>query len=237
MAFGSLEFTVRKREPELINSAKPTPYEYEYLLGEAPGGKLLVEWSGQGVLFVDADASLNLLLGGDFLKPPFPYLEQLLPLILAISFLTRLLCGGSIVGFGHNRTISDAQGLHQLKRALAEIDRGERSPSLSITVAHREYDVIPNDIDRHPALDDMVQHSFFGPKELAALRLHVPPHLQACTTFELLTAWLWRFETCGEVVYSRQTIGINPTLNHWMSSSYMSYTNNIGAKGSLAPVC
>ncbi|KAI3974031.1 hypothetical protein MKX01_026428 [Papaver californicum] len=161
-------------------------YPFAGRLREAPGGKLLVECTGQGSQS-----------GGDILKPQFPCLEQLLYVqsdsddilhcLLLIIQVTRLVCGGFIVGFCNNHTICDAQGLHQFKTALAEIARGEVSPSIL------PFDVISNYEEKLPSLGDMVQHSFlFGPNELAALRQHVPPHLQACTTFEFLTAWLWR---------------------------------------------
>ncbi|KAI3884912.1 hypothetical protein MKW92_015903 [Papaver armeniacum] len=398
MAFSSLEFTVRRQEPELIVPAKPTPYEIKYLsdiddrkglrfhvptilfiakkifvwlkalaatlvfyypfagrLREIPGGKLLVECTGQGVLFVEADADVSLKqLGGDFLKPPFPCLEQLLynpshsEDILSSPLLfiqvTRLTCGGFIFGLKHNHTICDAQGLQQFVKALAEIARGKVSPSIlpvwerhllnarvppRIMFAHREYDVISNYKEKLSSLDDMVHHSFFfSAKELIALRQYVPPHLQSCTTFEFLIAWLWRCRTiaigydleeivrvvmevipypvavspteklmqnplsfalelvmkaknevneeyirstadlmsvkgrpiistvrtyfvsdmrrmqnadevdfgCGEVVYAGPAIGVHPTLNYWMSSPFLSYTDNKGDKGCLVPV-
>ncbi|KAI3991952.1 hypothetical protein MKX01_012897 [Papaver californicum] len=429
MAFSALVLTVRRREPELIVPAKPTPYEFKYLsdiddrkglrfhvptiifyrkkdlcmastckaddivgvmkkaladtlvfyypfagrLREVPGGKLLVECTGEGVLFIEADADVSLdQLGGDFLKPPFPFLEQLLytppnsedilncPLLFIQ--VTRLTCGGFIFGFRHNHTICDAQGLHQFVKALAEIARGKLSPSIlplwkrhllnardppQVMFALREYDAISNSKEKLPSLADMVQHSFFfDTKELAALRQHVPPHLQGCTNFELLTAWLWRCRTiaigydpneevrvvmavntrakfrsplptgfygnavaypvavsttekliqnplsftlelvqkakdevneeyirstadlmsikgrpiistvrtyfvsdmrrmqnadevyfgCGEVVYAGPAIGVHPTLSYWMSSPFLSYTNNSGDKGCLVPV-
>ncbi|MCL7040850.1 hypothetical protein MKW94_028457 [Papaver nudicaule] len=430
MAFSSLVFNVRRREPELVVPAKPTPYEFMYLsdiddrkglrfhmsilhiyrnkrnlsmastcktddivgiikkaladtlvfyypfagrLRQVPGGKLLVESTGQGVLFIEADADFSLnQLGGDFIKPPIPCLEQLLysppdsedifscPLL--IIQVTRLMCGGFIVGYRSNHTISDAQGLYQFIKALAEISRGKLYPCIlpvwerhllnardppQVMFAHREYDSIPNDEEKHPSLDDLVLESFFfGPKELAALKQHLHPHLQTCTTFELLTAWLWRCRTiaigydpkdqvrvvisvgtrgkfhsplptgfygnavaypvavstaenliqnplsfavelvkkaknevneeyirstadlmsvkgrpiistvrtyfvtdlkymwnadeidfgCGEVVYAGRALGTNPTLNYWMSSPYISYTNNTGDKGRLVPV-
>ncbi|KAI3855578.1 hypothetical protein MKX03_006616 [Papaver bracteatum] len=429
MAFPSLVFTVRKREPEFIIPAKPTPYEVKYLsdiddreglrfhvpkilfyrkkdlcmgstckaddivgvmkkaladalvfyypfsgrLREVSGGKLLVQCTAQGVLFVEADADVSLeQLGGDFPKPPFPCLEQLLytPFnsedILSFPLLfvqvTRLMCGGFIFGLRYNHTICDGQGINQFVKALAEIARGRVSPSIlpvwerhllnardppQVMFAHREYDVIPDRKEKIPSLDDVVQHSFFfGPRELASLRHYIPPHLQACTTFELLTAWLWRSRTiavgydpseevrvvisvstrgklhstlptgfygnaiaypvavstteklienplsfalelvmkvknevneeylrstadlmsvkgrpnistvrtffvsdmrhmgnagevdigCREVVYDGPALGVNATSHFWMSSPYISYTNNIGDKGCLVPI-
>ncbi|RZC52842.1 hypothetical protein C5167_021273 [Papaver somniferum] len=158
--------------------------------------------------FPEADADVSLeQLGGDFLKPPFLCLEQLLyspsnsedilnsPMLFIQ--VTRLTCGGFIFGLRYNHTICDGQGIHQFMKALVEMARGEISPSIlpvwerhllnardppQVMFAHRE--------EKLPSLDDMVQHSFFFvPKELAA---HIAPHLQACTNFDLLTAWLWR---------------------------------------------
>ncbi|KAI3884911.1 hypothetical protein MKW92_015902 [Papaver armeniacum] len=197
-------------------------YPFAGRLREIPGGKLLVECTAQGVLFVEADADVSLeQLGGDFLKPPFPCLEQLLYTpsnsedILSSPLLfiqvTRLTCGGFIFGLRYNHTICDGQGIHQFMKALVEIARGEISPSIlpvwerhllnardppQVMFAHREYDAIPDHKEKLPSLDDMVQYSFFfGPKDLAALRNYIPPHLQVCTNFELLTAWLWRCRT------------------------------------------
>ncbi|KAI3887462.1 hypothetical protein MKX03_033557 [Papaver bracteatum] len=295
MAFSALEFTVRRKESELIVPAKPTPYESKYLsdiddrkglrfhtptihlyrnkrdismagsctgddivdvikkalantlvfyypfagrLREAPGEKLLVECTSQGVLFVEADADFSLSqLGGDFLKPPFPYLEQLvyapaediLHCPLLFMQVTRLMCGGFVVGFSHNHAICDAQGFHQFKTALAETARGKLSPSIlpvwerqllhardppQVTFAHREYDVMSDYDEKIPTLGDMVQRSFFfGRKELVALRQQVPPHLQACTTFEFITAWLWRYRTVAIAYDPKEEVRVAIAVN------------------------
>lgn len=42
-------------------------------------------------------------------------------------------------------------------------------------------------------LNDVVQRCFFfGPREVASLRSLVPKHLGRCTTFEVITACMWR---------------------------------------------
>ncbi|KAJ0735909.1 putative benzyl alcohol O-benzoyltransferase [Helianthus annuus] len=83
-----LTFTVRRHEPELIVPAKPTPRELKPLsdiddqeglrLKEGPGRKLMVDCSGQGALFIEAEADVTLKQFGVELQPPFPCREELL---------------------------------------------------------------------------------------------------------------------------------------------------------------
>ncbi|KAJ0735821.1 putative alcohol O-acetyltransferase [Helianthus annuus] len=124
-----LTFTVRRRAPELIVPAKPTPRELKPLsdiddqealriqmpvilvyrsnpkmrnknpasvirealakllvfyypfagrLKEGPAGKLMVDCSAEGVLFIEAEADATLSQIGDALPPPSPCMEELL---------------------------------------------------------------------------------------------------------------------------------------------------------------
>ncbi|CAK9157130.1 unnamed protein product, partial [Ilex paraguariensis] len=213
----SLTFTVRRQKPELVPPAKATPHECKLLsdiddqeglrfqipaiqfyrnigtggrgidpvkvirealaktlvfhhpfagrLREVPGRKLMVDCTGEVVMFIEADADVTLDQFGDCLQPLFPCLEELLydvpgsggvlncPLLLIqVHFFFFL--GGYF----------------------------RKVPSGTI---------IP--------LDDMAHNSlFFGSTQVSALRRFVPPHLQGqgeCSTFELLTAFLWRCHT------------------------------------------
>nr|XP_023917515.1 benzyl alcohol O-benzoyltransferase-like [Quercus suber] len=125
----SLVFIVRRRKPELVVPAKPTPHEFKQLsdiddqeglrfqipfiqfykydpsmkgrdpvrvirealaqtlvfyypfagrLREGPGRKLVVECTGEGIIFIEADADVTLEQFGDTLQPPFPCWEELL---------------------------------------------------------------------------------------------------------------------------------------------------------------
>nr|GEV93276.1 benzyl alcohol O-benzoyltransferase-like [Tanacetum cinerariifolium] len=158
-------------------------YPFAGRLKEGPARKLMVDCTGEGVLFIEAKADVTLKQFGDALQPPFPCLEELLydvpgsggvldsPLLLIQ--VTRLLCGGFIFALRLNHTMSDAPGLVQFMTGLVEDTKGT---------------IIP--------LDDMAHRSFFiGPAEVAALRRFVPAHLQKCSTFEVLTACLWRCRT------------------------------------------
>ncbi|XP_073289067.1 benzyl alcohol O-benzoyltransferase-like [Primulina huaijiensis] len=207
---------------EAIGKALVYYYPFAGRLREQEGRKLVVECTGEGVVFIEADADVTLEeFGGDALQPPFPCLEELLydvpgsgtvlngPLLLIQ--VTRLKCGGFIFALRLNHTMSDAAGLVQFMSAVAELARGGRSLSTPpvwnrellnarspprISCTHHEYDVVPDIKGTIIPLDDMVHRSFFfGPAEISALRRHVPPHLRTCSTFELLTACLWRCRT------------------------------------------
>lgn len=53
-------------------------YPFAGRLREGPGRKLVVECTGEGVVFVQADADVSLEQFGDALQPPFPCLEELI---------------------------------------------------------------------------------------------------------------------------------------------------------------
>lgn len=211
---------------EALGRALVSYYPLAGRLREAPGRKLVVECTGEGVLFVEADADISLEQFGDALHPPLPFLGELLhdvpgsggilhcPLVL--MQVTRLLCGGFVVALRLNHTMADGAGLGQFMNAVGELARGAAAPSVSpvwarellearvpprITCVHREYDPVPPSDARGPAttivpLDDMVHRSFFfGRADVAALRRCVPPHLRDRSTFDILTACLWRCRT------------------------------------------
>lgn len=206
---------------EALGKALVAYYPFAGRLREKAGRKLVVECNGEGVLFIEADADVTLDEFGEALQPPFPCLEDLLfdvpgfggvlhsPLLL--FQVTRLKCGGFILAVRLNHTMADAAGLVLFMNAVAELARG--APKLSVTpvwerhllcsrepprvtCVHREYDEVADTKGTIIPLDDMVHKSFFfGPKEMSALRRFVPPHLKSCSTFEVLTACLWRCRT------------------------------------------
>ncbi|KAK2991169.1 hypothetical protein RJ640_015474 [Escallonia rubra] len=170
---------------------------------------------------IEAYADVTLEQFGDALQPPFPCLKELLydvpgsegvlnsPLLLIQ--VTRLVCGGFIFALRLNHTISDATGLVQFLTAVGEMARGALVPSIPpvwqrelllardppmVTCTHHEYDDVPDTKGTLMALEDMAHRSFFfGSAEITALRKFVPRHLRKCTTFEVLTACLWRCRT------------------------------------------
>nr|XP_017224249.1 PREDICTED: benzyl alcohol O-benzoyltransferase-like [Daucus carota subsp. sativus] len=234
---GSLRFRVpviyfyRKRNDkmdpvEVIREAISKTLVFYYPLAgrvrEGAGRKLGVECTGEGVMFIEADAEVTIEeLGGDAIQPPFPCFEELLfdvpgysgvldcPILL--FQVTRLKCGGFIIAVRLNHTVSDAGGIAQFMNAVGEIARGADSPSVPpvwqreilnardpprVTCTHHEYDDVPDRKGTLISVGNMVHRSFFfGPAEILVLRLLVPSHLIKCSTSELLTACLWRCRT------------------------------------------
>ncbi|KAK1402684.1 Benzyl alcohol O-benzoyltransferase [Heracleum sosnowskyi] len=214
---------VQKMDPvKVIREALAKTLVFYYPLAgrlrEGAGRKLAVECTGEGVMFVEADADVTLEQFGDTLRPPFPCFEELLFDVPGSSGIldrpllhiqvTRLKCGGFIFASRINHTMCDAAGLVQFLTALGEIARGASAPSIPpvwqrellsardpprATCTHNQFDEVDDLIIN---LDDIVNRSFFfGPTEIRALRQLVPPHLGKCSSFELLTAFLWRCRT------------------------------------------
>ncbi|XP_058086097.1 benzyl alcohol O-benzoyltransferase-like [Magnolia sinica] len=228
--------SMRARDPaQVIRQAVASALVFYYPLAgrlreEGTGRKLVVECTGEGVLFIEADADVMLEQFGGALHPPFPCMEELLTEVpgservlhcpLLLIQVTRLLCGGFIFALRINHAISDATGLNHFLNAVCEMARGAPAPSLlpvwqrhllsarsppRVTCVHREYDQVAETIGAFVPHDDVLHRSFFfGPNEISALRKQVPSHLRTCSTVELLTACLWRCRT--------KAIGLDPDV-------------------------
>ncbi|XP_012465918.1 benzyl alcohol O-benzoyltransferase isoform X4 [Gossypium raimondii] len=199
-------------------------YPFAGRLREGANGKLIVDCTSEGVMFIKADADVTLEQFGEPLRPPFPCSDELLynvpdsegmlncPLLLIQ--VTRLKCGGFIFALRLNHVMSDGTGLAQFLFALGEMARGVATHLISpvgerhlldarhltrITYTHREYDEVEAPVTTPITIlpfDNPVQRFFsFGFAEVSLLRSLLPPHLRRCTTFELITACLWRCRT------------------------------------------
>lgn len=126
--------------------------------------------------------------------------------------VTRLLCGGFVLGIRLNHAMCDASGIVQFMDAVADLARGAREPAVSpawsrelldarkppkLAFHLREY----NDFAAAPpaapsvgALGDMVMRTFsFSPGDVAALKGALPPHLRGrATSFDVLASFVWR---------------------------------------------
>ncbi|KAH9610717.1 hypothetical protein KSS87_003668 [Heliosperma pusillum] len=203
---------------EAVSKALVLFYPLAGRLREKEGGKLVVECTAEGVLFTEADAEVKLDEFSEAqLHPPIPCMDELLfdvpgydgvlnsPILLIQ--VTRLKCGGFILTHKINHAMSDGTGLAQFLNAVGELARGADFLSVDpvwkrdlvsardppqVSCVHREYEQVP-DI---PLGDDLVHKPFFfGPTEISALRRSLPAHLKSSSTFEILTAVIWRSRT------------------------------------------
>ncbi|KXG21261.1 (Z)-3-hexen-1-ol acetyltransferase [Sorghum bicolor] len=206
-------------------------------LREVEDKKLVVDCTGDGVAFVEADADVRLAeleaAGGGPLMPPFgPWIDHLLcdevrsgagVLNCPLLFIqvTRLLCGGFVLALHRNHNIVDGTGQGYFLSAVAELARGghpaptttapppwsrelleARVPPRPPAFPHPVYDAAPSCIP--PALappeGDMVARAFtFTRHDVAAIKGSLPTRRRgsAATTFEVLTAALWRAHTAA----------------------------------------
>ncbi|XP_038900932.1 benzyl alcohol O-benzoyltransferase-like [Benincasa hispida] len=198
-------------------------YPFAGRLREGFGKKLFVECTGEGILFIEAnaDVSLHQFQDSSSLQPPFPCMDQLLyhvpnsdgildsPLLLIQ--VTRLKCDGFIFAMRFNHTMCDAYGIAQFMTAIVEMAYGAHAPSILpvwerallnsrdpplITYLHHEYDQVGDTNATKISLNDITYRSFFfGSIEISTIRKTLPIHLRHCSSFELLSAYIWRLRT------------------------------------------
>nr|ABR16595.1 unknown [Picea sitchensis] len=206
-------------------------YPFAGRLRDAPAGKLVVDCTGEGVLFVEADADVALEEFGD-LQPPFPCWEDLLhdvpasltltnsPLLLIQ--VTRLRCGGFIFALRLNHSMCDAVGLVQFMNALGEMAKGASRPSVrpvwkreilrprtnpAVKFPLYEYNQIEDKDGQMVPVNEMSHNSFFfGPSEMESLKRQAVGQGMKSRTFEVLSACLWRFRTRALQLPSEQEV-------------------------------
>ncbi|MED6175919.1 hypothetical protein PIB30_082834, partial [Stylosanthes scabra] len=129
--------------------------------------------------------------------------------------VTRFKCGGFALGIRVNHTMCDGTGFTQFTIALAEMARGAHQPSVlpiwqrellsarnppRITCNHREFDKDKDMVEWKTitgSIENMIERFFFfGPTDIASLCNLVLNNQVGSeteyTTFELITACLWR---------------------------------------------
>ncbi|KAF8674844.1 hypothetical protein HU200_047975 [Digitaria exilis] len=160
---------------------------------------------------------------------------------LLLMQLTRLKCGGFVAGFHMCHNIADGFGIIQLMITIAELACGAEAPSIlpvwkreilsvthsprtPITYPNHSYEPLLNSLDYASESDDVmlstpleemvVDYFVFGPREMKALESHVPGYLaHSVTSFELLTAVMWRCRTIALGYKSSQLVRLMITMN------------------------
>ncbi|KAE9445381.1 hypothetical protein C3L33_22721, partial [Rhododendron williamsianum] len=186
-------------------------YPHAGRLVEGPNRKLLVDCTSKGVLFVEADAEVELNQLGDAILPGSP--------------VTRFRCGGFAIVLRLKHTMSDGAGPVQFLSAIAEFAQGKEvtGPSVSpvwqrellsarhppqITCLHHEYEQVLNTNNDDANSTPIQKPFFFGPKEIKAIQNHLPPHASP-STFVVLTACLWRCRTRALALDPNNTVRVS----------------------------
>ncbi|CAH9076218.1 unnamed protein product, partial [Cuscuta epithymum] len=115
---------------------------------EGPKKKLIVDCTGEGVLFVRAEANLSLEELGRFVQAPCPYLKKLVYRVpgadgitgapLLLFQVTRFTCGGFALGLMFNHTIMDGYGVVLFLTAVCELATGGALAPSVLPVWERE---------------------------------------------------------------------------------------------------
>uniref|UniRef100_A0A6N2NIX1 Uncharacterized protein n=1 Tax=Salix viminalis TaxID=40686 RepID=A0A6N2NIX1_SALVM len=173
-----------------ISQALVYYYPYAGRIRQEPENKLVVDCSGEGVLFIEADADVTLEQFGDPIQPPFPCADELLYNVP-----------------GSEGIINTPLLIFQI---IGEISRGAQAPSIlpvwqrqflcarnppRVTCTHNEYGHHHElNVPEFRGCADGAAHRCFiiGPEELSNIRKWVPPHLLPCSKFEIITASLWK---------------------------------------------
>ncbi|KAJ8423740.1 hypothetical protein Cgig2_023895 [Carnegiea gigantea] len=189
----------------------------------SPQGKLIVDCTGEGAVFVEAEADCSIHEIGDATKPDpatlgklvydVPGAKNILEIAPLTAQVTKFKCGGFILGLCMNHCMFDGIGAMEFVNSWGETARGlalKVPPFLDRTILnardppkiefqHKEFDEI-EDISGTNDLynEEMEYQSFcFDPKQLEKLKMKAMEDgsLKKCTTFEALSAFVWRART------------------------------------------
>ncbi|GLJ29800.1 hypothetical protein SUGI_0588520 [Cryptomeria japonica] len=185
-------------------------------------GKLQVECTGEGVLFVEAmvDKSLSVLGDLDQLKPSFKQLlfrfpsntaiEDVHPMVIQVNHFA---CGGFVVAVSFQHMVCDGRGVGQFLKGLGEMARGHVKPSIE-PVWYRELlkpkNIPVHDLELTKEKIESTSDSWIPLiyKESTQMSLTLDFEtvkyvkdgimlecLDNCTTFEIVAALVWQART------------------------------------------
>ncbi|KAK3030568.1 hypothetical protein RJ639_039446 [Escallonia herrerae] len=211
-------------------------------------GKLTVDCTGEGAVFVEAEANASIEIIGDLRKPDFS--------------VTKFECGGFVVGLYTNHCILDGFGGMQFINSWGETARGlplQINPHLDrsilkprnppkIEFPHHEFDQI-EDISNTINLDkeDLIHKSFiFDPEQLKQLKIKVMEDgdLAKCSSFEALVALTWKLRTKALSLHPNQRIKLlfavdgrsrfDPPIPHGYFGNCVVHTYVISSAGEIS---
>ncbi|KAJ7957211.1 omega-hydroxypalmitate O-feruloyl transferase-like [Quillaja saponaria] len=186
-------------------------------------GKLIVDCTGEGAVFVEAEANLMIEDIGDMTKPDpitlgklvydIPGAKNILEIPPLVAQVTKFKCGGFVLGLGLNHCMFDGIGAMEFVNAWGNTARGlplkvppfldrsilkPRNPP-RIEFPHHEFAQIEDISDARKLYEEeMFYRSFcFDPEKLERLKKKAMEDgvLNQCSTFEALSAFVWRART------------------------------------------
>ncbi|CAN0915882.1 Omega-hydroxypalmitate O-feruloyl transferase [Linum grandiflorum] len=189
-----------------------------------PDMKLIVDCSAEGAVFVEADADCDVSGIGDITKPDpvslgklvydIPGAQNILQIPPLVVQVTRFKCGGFVIGLCMNHCMFDGIGAMEFVNSWGETARGNPltvPPFLDRTILqaripphinnpHHEFAQIEDlsNIAKLYEEQDMLYKSFcFDPEKLQRIKSQAlaDSSLTKCTTFEALSAFVWKCRT------------------------------------------
>ncbi|KAI9195514.1 hypothetical protein LWI28_015669 [Acer negundo] len=142
----------------------------------------------------------------------------------------------------------DAFGLIQFLKAMEEMAQGAEKPSLlpvwerqllnvrespRVACIHHEYYDDEIEVDDGSTQDflramdpneNLHKSFFFGPKEIQALRAHLPLNLKKSSTFELITSCVWKCRTVALEIDPDEIVRVSCAVNVYDKNYNMNLT-------------
>ncbi|KAH9791846.1 Omega-hydroxypalmitate O-feruloyl transferase [Citrus sinensis] len=186
-------------------------------------GKLIINCAGEGAVFVEAEANCALEKIGDITKPDpetlgklvydIPGAKNILEMPPLSAQVTRFKCGGFVLGLCMNHCMFDGIGAMEFVNSWAETARGlplkippfldrsilkARNPP-KIEDLHQEFaEIEDNSGTSELYKDEMLYRSFcFDSEKLEKIKMIAMEDevLHKCSTFEALSAFVWKART------------------------------------------
>ncbi|KAJ6410457.1 hypothetical protein OIU84_007243 [Salix udensis] len=183
-------------------------------------GKLIVNCTGEGAVFVEAETECEIAELGDITKPDpvtlgklvyeTPGAQNILQIPLVTAQVTKFKCGGFVLGLCTNHCIFDGIGAMEFVNSWGATARGlplDAPPFLDrsilkarippkIEFPHHEFAEIEDVSDTSKLYEEeMLYRSFcFDPEKLDRLKEKAMEDgvLAKCTTFQVLSAFVWK---------------------------------------------
>ncbi|KAF1885854.1 hypothetical protein Lal_00042728 [Lupinus albus] len=256
------------------NALKKVLVHYYPLAGRlniSSEGKLIIDCTGEGAMYVEAEANCSIEDIGDITKPDpgtlgklvydIPDAKNILQMPPLVAQVTKFKCGGFALGLCMNHCMFDGIGAMEFVNSWGELARGlplSIPPYLDRTILkarippkieflHQEFADIEDKSNTNGLYEDkMVYRSFFfDPEKIKQLKEKAMEDgsLETCTTFEVLSAFVWIARTKALKMLPDQETKLlfavdgrakfNPNLPKGYFGNGIVLTNSISQAGEL----